>query len=132
MQYQHNLVKMHIKLFYLSYCAVFPRSNSELQHFIIIEASELPMSIIIIGIGDADFADMDRLDADDALLSIGSRVAKRDIVQFVPFREFKNVSNISACLLFISCVMFMITIYDYRHVYFHDTHLDNIMILSLR
>ena len=127
MQYQHNLVKIRTKLFYLSYCAVFPRSNSELQHFIIIEASELPMSIIIIGIGDADFADMDRLDADDALLSIGSRVAKRDIVQFVPFREFKNVSNISACLLFISCVMFMITIYDYRHVYFYDTHLDNIM-----
>ncbi|KAL5260858.1 hypothetical protein ACHWQZ_G006780 [Mnemiopsis leidyi] len=56
----------------------------------IIEASELPMSIIIVGVGDADFSDMERLDSDDGLLSIGTRKAKRDIVQFVPFRDFKN------------------------------------------
>ncbi|XP_063694395.1 copine-3-like isoform X2 [Bolinopsis microptera] len=56
----------------------------------IIEASELPLSIIIVGVGDADFSDMERLDADDKLLSLGNRKAKRDIVQFVPFRDFKN------------------------------------------
>ena len=33
----------------------------------IIEASELPMSIIIVGVGEADFSDMERLDADDKL-----------------------------------------------------------------
>ena len=31
------------------------------------EASELPISIIIVGVGDADFSDMERLDADDKL-----------------------------------------------------------------
>jgi len=67
----------------------------------IIEASELPMSIIIVGVGNADFSDMERLDADDALLSIGNRKAKRDIVQFVPFRDFKNATpaRLAACVL---------------------------------
>ena len=31
------------------------------------EASELPMSIIIVGVGNADFSDMERLDSDDRL-----------------------------------------------------------------
>ena len=31
------------------------------------EASELPMSIIIVGVGNADFDDMERLDSDDKL-----------------------------------------------------------------
>ena len=52
----------------------------------IISASFLPMSIIIVGVGDAEFESMDVLDADDALLSNGRNRAQRDIVQFVPFR----------------------------------------------
>ena len=52
----------------------------------IIAASYLPMSIIIVGVGDADFEAMDALDADGRLLSIGRDRAQRDIVQFVPFR----------------------------------------------
>ena len=52
----------------------------------IVAASYLPMSIIIVGVGDADFDAMDALDADDRLLSDGRRKAQRDIVQFVPFR----------------------------------------------
>ena len=31
----------------------------------IIKASRLPMSVIIVGVGQADFKDMDELDADD-------------------------------------------------------------------
>ena len=31
----------------------------------IIEASHLPMSIIIVGVGQADFSNMDKLDADN-------------------------------------------------------------------
>ena len=54
----------------------------------IVEASTLPLSIIIVGVGDADFSDMDRLDSDEALLAVDGRRAKRDIVQFVPLSKF--------------------------------------------
>ena len=56
----------------------------------IIRASALPMSIIIVGVGQADFAAMVELDSDDAALNVGSNVARRDIVQFVPFRKFQG------------------------------------------
>merc|ERR1719474_625005 len=57
----------------------------------IVGATELPLSIIIVGVGDADFGSMDKLDADDVPLRSSSGVVmKRDIVQFVPFNEFKN------------------------------------------
>jgi hypothetical protein len=55
----------------------------------IVKLSYLPISVIIIGIGSADFSKMDSLDSDDALLRGRSGVAKRDIVQFVPFNKFK-------------------------------------------
>ena len=67
---------------------------SDIQETIaaIVYASSLPMSIIIVGVGPADFKAMDVLDADKGLLkSADGQVAKRDIVQFVPFREFTNV-----------------------------------------
>lgn len=54
----------------------------------VIRASRLPMSIIIVGVGNANFASMNELDADDKLLKVGKQQAERDIVQFVPFREF--------------------------------------------
>ncbi|XP_077983469.1 copine-3-like [Glandiceps talaboti] len=59
----------------------------------IVRSSHLPMSIIIIGIGDADFSDMRVLDGDDGVLKTtrGEKVA-RDIVQFVPFRDYKHAS----------------------------------------
>ena len=47
------------------------------------------MSIIIVGIGDEDFAGMKFLDADEINLVDGKgRACKRDIVQFVEFRQF--------------------------------------------
>ncbi|XP_073233601.1 copine-3-like [Porites lutea] len=58
----------------------------------VVAASALPMSIIIVGVGGADFAMMEELDSDDALLMAGGRSAQRDIVQFVPFRNFKHSS----------------------------------------
>lgn len=54
----------------------------------IIDASQLPMSIIIVGVGNEDFVDMERLDSDDSLIAIQGRKAKRDIVQFVEMRKF--------------------------------------------
>lgn len=56
----------------------------------IIAASHLPMSIVIVGIGNADFSSMNELDSDNGLLSVDGRAASRDIVQFVPFRDFLN------------------------------------------
>jgi len=55
----------------------------------IVTASNLPMSIIIIGVGNADFGDMSALDSDKGMLKSGSKVASRDIVQFVPFNQFQ-------------------------------------------
>jgi hypothetical protein len=55
-----------------------------------IQASTTPLSIIIIGVGNADFSDMTRLDSDKELLSAGGRKAERDIVQFVSYNEFAS------------------------------------------
>ncbi|XP_028392485.1 copine-3-like isoform X2 [Dendronephthya gigantea] len=68
----------------------------------IVEASSLPMSIIIVGVGAADFDMMEELDADDNLLTSPSgKRAQRDIVQFVPFRDFQNSSPaaLAKCVL---------------------------------
>ncbi|KAM4762321.1 RNA-binding protein 12 isoform 11-T21 [Cyanocitta cristata] len=57
----------------------------------IVNASKLPMSIIIVGVGEADFKAMEFLDGDNGVLkSVTGEPAARDIVQFVPFRQFKN------------------------------------------
>ncbi|KAL0380298.1 UNVERIFIED_CONTAM: protein BONZAI 2 [Sesamum angustifolium] len=55
-------------------------------------ASDLPLSILIVGVGGADFKEMEILDADkgDRLESSTGRVASRDIVQFVPFRDVQS------------------------------------------
>uniref|UniRef100_A0AAR2J8E7 C2 domain-containing protein n=1 Tax=Pygocentrus nattereri TaxID=42514 RepID=A0AAR2J8E7_PYGNA len=59
----------------------------------IVHASHLPMSIIIVGVGNADFTDMQTLDGDDGILrSPKGEPVLRDIVQFVPFRNFKHAS----------------------------------------
>uniref|UniRef100_A0A1I8AYS4 C2 domain-containing protein n=1 Tax=Meloidogyne hapla TaxID=6305 RepID=A0A1I8AYS4_MELHA len=63
-------------------------TDMERTKLAIIEASVQPLSIIIVGVGDEDFAKMDELDSDECLLKHGNLVAKRDIVQFVPFRNF--------------------------------------------
>ena len=56
----------------------------------IVAASALPLSIIIVGVGDADFAAMERLDGDDrALTGRSGLAASRDIVQFVPMNHFR-------------------------------------------
>lgn len=58
----------------------------------IVYASALPFSIIIVGVGSADFRAMDALDGegDKLLRDDRGNVAKRDIVQFVPFRDFED------------------------------------------
>uniref|UniRef100_A0A8C2Q3W4 Copine-3 n=1 Tax=Cyprinus carpio TaxID=7962 RepID=A0A8C2Q3W4_CYPCA len=68
----------------------------------IVAASRLPMSIIIVGVGKADFTDMEILDGDDGRLrSVTGEPAVRDIVQFVPFRKFQNAPRemLAQCVL---------------------------------
>lgn len=56
---------------------------------IIVGASHLPLSIIIIGVGEEKFKLMKELDSDDALLrDTRGQTAIRDIVQFVKFKKY--------------------------------------------
>ena len=53
----------------------------------ILEACAYPMSIIIIGVGEADFSAMEELDGDAVRISHRGKFAARDIVQFVAYRS---------------------------------------------
>nr|XP_023411337.1 copine-2 isoform X5 [Loxodonta africana] len=69
-------------------------SDMEETRHAVVQASKLPMSIIIVGVGNADFAAMEFLDGDShRLRSHTGEEAARDIVQFVPFREFRNAAK---------------------------------------
>ncbi len=58
---------------------------------LIVECSDYPLSIIIVGVGDADFEDMRELDGDEVILRDSKgNLTKRDIVQFVEFKNFMN------------------------------------------
>uniref|UniRef100_A0A8C9TK13 Copine 8 n=1 Tax=Scleropages formosus TaxID=113540 RepID=A0A8C9TK13_SCLFO len=59
----------------------------------IVNASSLPMSIIIVGVGPAEFDAMVELDGDEIRISSRGRFAERDIVQFVPFRDYIDRSG---------------------------------------
>ena len=62
----------------------------------IVEASKLPLSIVIVGIGEKDFGNMDSLDGDIIpLVNSFGEIRKRDIVQFVKFNTFKEKNAIN-------------------------------------
>ena len=63
----------------------------------IVEASSAPLSIIIVGVGNANFQQMDALDGDGGLLWGSSGRAVRDIVQFVPFNKYASNPQKLAC-----------------------------------
>ncbi|CAM9762799.1 unnamed protein product, partial [Hapterophycus canaliculatus] len=55
----------------------------------LVAAADLPFSVIIVGVGNADFSLMEQLDGDDVrIANAQGKRASRDIVQFVPMREF--------------------------------------------
>ena len=57
----------------------------------LVEGSFLPLSVIIIGVGNEDFTDMHILDADDKpLVNCKGVEAVRDLVQFVPFLKYES------------------------------------------
>lgn len=93
----------------MEYCNASPISQNSQNYFIllvitdgvisdmqrtvdrIVAASKLPLSIVIVGVGGADFTNMEILDADDTpLISQSGVKMSRDIVQFVPLRQFQN------------------------------------------
>ncbi|KAI3762536.1 hypothetical protein L1987_52966 [Smallanthus sonchifolius] len=58
----------------------------------LVRSSDLPLSILIVGVGSADFKQMEILDADTGprLESSTGRIATRDIVQFIPMRDVEH------------------------------------------
>ena len=68
----------------------------------IVRASSLPLSIIIVGVGEANFDAMETLDADDApLVSRGVRM-QRDIVQVSVRQEPAHVVIVVLVLLLLT------------------------------
>lgn len=66
-------------------------NDMESTIFRIVAASKMPLSIIIIGVGNSSFSMMRALDSDEGKLKDHySNTAIRDIVQFVPFIKFAS------------------------------------------
>ncbi|KAI9136448.1 Copine-domain-containing protein [Paraphysoderma sedebokerense] len=59
----------------------------------VIRGSHLPLSIVIVGVGEADFSNMHILDADENPLKADGVTQDRDIVQFVPFHLFSGIDQ---------------------------------------
>ncbi|XP_022859038.1 protein BONZAI 3 isoform X1 [Olea europaea var. sylvestris] len=85
----HSISDSHAKYYVL--LIITDGVLTDLQETIdsLVRASDLPLSILIVGVGGADFTQMEILDADTGrrLESSTGRIATRDIVQFVPMRE---------------------------------------------
>jgi len=62
----------------------------------IVQSANLPLSIIIVGVGNANFDSMVRLDGDNGLYGSNGNKAMRDIVQFVPFRDVQMSGDLLA------------------------------------
>lgn len=57
----------------------------------IVESCLLPISIIIVGVGNSDFSLMEELDGDDIPIKDSKgNIVSRDIVQFVPFLKYRK------------------------------------------
>jgi len=56
----------------------------------LVRASGLPLSIVVVGVGNADFGNMVQLDSDFEVLLGGGKLAVRDILQFVQFSKYRD------------------------------------------
>ena len=84
---------------------------------ILVEASTLPLSVIIIGIGDEDFSKMEILDGDEIpLKSRSGKIRARDLVQFVPFSKFKNDAKILSMEVLAEIPRQMIEFYQFKNL----------------
>ena len=57
---------------------------------LIVDGADYPLSILIVGVGRANFEKMEVLDGNDKRLSYGGKVASRDIVKFVALNAIKD------------------------------------------
>ena len=60
-----------------------------------VEASHLPISVVIVGVGKEDFHLMKELDSDGKLLTGRHGKADRDFVQFVKFKDFESGEHLA-------------------------------------
>ena len=69
----------------------------------LIALCDYPCSVSIVGVGDADFSDMNTLDAKKKKLSSGGKSASRDIVSFTSYREMTktgvSIFDLANCLM---------------------------------
>jgi hypothetical protein len=62
---------------------------------LVIQMSYMPTSIIIVGIGEEDFSQMEVLDADTKVLTDDlGRPAARDIIQFVKLNDMNELAKV--------------------------------------
>jgi copine 4/6/7 len=61
----------------------------------LIEASEDPLSIVVVGIGDADFSEMHFLDERRDYEELGGR----HITKFIQFRDYKSFNALTEAVL---------------------------------
>ncbi|XP_048135818.1 protein BONZAI 3-like [Rhodamnia argentea] len=98
----HSLSHNHSKYYVLLIITDGVLTDQQETIDALVRASDLPLSILIVGVGGADFTQMEKLDADNGirLESSTGRVATRDIVQFVPMREVHrgSISVVQALL----------------------------------
>lgn len=59
----------------------------------------MPLSIIIIGVGNADFSNMIELDGDQGLIDSMGKKAKRDLVQFVNYMSNQSLIDLTTKVL---------------------------------
>jgi len=85
----YNVTQHNQKYFILLLITDGVISDMEASIELLVKAASLPLSIVIVGIGNDNFDDLKKLDADDAAVRKESGIF-RDIVQFVSFRDFKD------------------------------------------
>ena len=95
LNYVANMVDMYVKNGVLNtFFVLMIITDGIIQDFSqaideIVRCSYLPLSIIIVGVGNEDFAQMEHLDADKGTLSSKKYgKPKADMVQFIPMRKY--------------------------------------------
>ena len=83
----------------------------------LVEAAETPLSIVIVGVGNANFDNMEELDGDDVVVRSSKGIpVSRDIVQFVPFNKYKNDPTALAAEVLMEIPTQLTQYYHQRHI----------------